>query len=139
MRTIGFKNRLVSASLILVAALGVMLVTGTSANAQNYRDRGGNYYRNDNWRGNGLQFRRNEIIRIAQQTGYRDGFSQGRSDRFRRLRYGFDNSSHYRGGLSGFRWHSGDRELYRRVYREAFRRGYIAGFRSGTGHGRWPF
>jgi hypothetical protein len=134
MNTRIIRNRLVSTSLTLVAVIGLMLAGSSTASAQS---RNPQYRGNDNyWRG---PVRRNEIVRIAQQNGYRDGFNHGRIDRSRRQGYHFADSIQYRSALSGYRWSFGDRDFYRQVYRDAYRRGYQEAFRRGGFGGRWRF
>ena len=140
MKTNIFKTKLMGASLTLIAMFGLMAATGSAANAQS-RDREDRYDRTNNWQWNqrgDWQRRRNEIIRVAQQNGYRDGLSEGRSDRFSHRRYNFSDSIQFRNAMSGYRWEFGDRELYRSTYRDAFRRGYEEAYQRG-GYWRRPF
>lgn len=74
------------------------------------------------------RYNREQIIRLAQQNGYRDGFRHGQEDRRRRSRSNHDRPE-YRDGMGGYRSEHGDRELYRRAYREGYYRGYSDGFR----------
>jgi hypothetical protein len=120
--------------LTLIAVVGLMLAGSSTASAQ-FRNP---QYRNNDEYSRGT-VRRNEIVRIAQQNGYRDGFSHGRADRVRHRGFSFADSMQYRTALSGYRWGFGDRDFYRQVYREAYRRGYQEAFRRGGFGGRWPF
>jgi hypothetical protein len=72
-----------------------------------------------------------DAIRIADQTGYRDGQRRGLFDAEHGRRIDFDNMSQFRTGLNGYRTQYGGRESYRQAYRDAFRRGYEDAF-----HGR---
>jgi hypothetical protein len=97
-------------------------------NRDRWNDR---YGRNDrDWRDRDGRFDRNEISRIAQQNGYREGLEQGREDRARRRSFDVDNSSEYRNALIGYRSEFGDRSFYQQAFREAFRRGYNEGYRN---------
>ena len=80
---------------------------------------------------------RDELYRIAQQNGYREGYRHGDDDRQRRRSYDYEHSSQYRDALSGFQSQYFDRETYRQGYRDGYRRGYDDGFRRGTS--RRPF
>lgn len=87
---------------------------------------------------------RNDVYRIAQENGYRDGVRQGQDDANRRRRYDYNDDSRYRDASSGYRSEYGNRDAYRNAYREGFRRGYDEGYRR-YGNNRsgvrlpWPF
>ncbi|HXG67914.1 MAG TPA: hypothetical protein VNO70_22635 [Blastocatellia bacterium] len=109
------------------------------------RGRGGWRDRNDRdddyYPGRG-RYDREQLYRIAQQNGYREGFQEGREDRSRRRGYECENESAYRDGLRGYRSEYGDRRIYQAAYREGFRRGYEEGYRGqygNRGRSRWPF
>ena len=59
----------------------------------------------------------------AYQTGYRDGFDLGQSDRSQGAQYNYD-SDDYRDGDRGYNPEAGNRD----EYRESFRAGYVAGY-----------
>jgi hypothetical protein len=122
----------------VIAAIGLMLAGSSTASAQfrNPQYRSPQHRSDDYWHG---PVRRNEIVRIAQQNGYRAGFNHGRADRARHRSFNFADSIEYRTALSGYRWSFGDRDFYRQAYREAYRRGYQEAFRRGGFGGRWPF
>lgn len=105
-------------------------------NSDRWRDR---YGRNDRWNDRDGRFDRDEVSRIAQQNGYREGIEQGREDRTRRRRYDVDNSSEYRNALIGFRPEFRDRSFYQQAFREGFRRGYDEGYRNNRTGRNWPF
>ncbi|MEN3332877.1 MAG: hypothetical protein V7641_2242 [Blastocatellia bacterium] len=73
---------------------------------------------------------RNDLYRIAQQNGYREGLRQGRDDASRRRNSNYENDRLFRDALSGYRSEFGNREDYRRAYREGFRQGYEEGYRN---------
>jgi hypothetical protein len=110
---------------------------GVYDNDGGYRDDG---YNSDDrgWDRGGWNNRgrdnRNEILRIAQQNGYRDGLRVGQEDRNRRGS-NFDRSDRFRDALAGYRSEYGNRDFYRQAYRDGFRKGYEEGFRS---RGRVP-
>jgi hypothetical protein len=81
------------------------------------RDRNGGYDRND-------------MNRVAQQNGYREGLRQGQDDASRRRGFNYENDSRYRDALSGYRSEYGNRDDYRRAFREGFRQGYEEGYRN---------
>jgi flagellar biosynthesis/type III secretory pathway protein FliH len=97
---------------------------------------------NEGWgRGRG-RYDRNEVLRIAQQNGYREGFEHGQSDRARGRSFSYQHSSEYRNATHGYRWEYGDRALYQQGFRDGYRRGYEAGYRSRNSSQRrfpWPF
>ncbi|MCI0485952.1 MAG: hypothetical protein L0229_05055 [Blastocatellia bacterium] len=101
------------------------------------RNRGRYDDRNDRNDRNG-RYDRNEIIRIAQQNGYRDGLRHGQEDRNRRRNYDHDHSSDYRNATRGYASEYRDRSLYQQAYREGYKRGYDDGYRN-NGRGRRPF
>ncbi len=84
---------------------------------------------------------RNDVSRIAQQNGYRDGVRRGQEDRSRNRRFDYDDSSEYRDASRGYRSDYGNREAYRNAYRDAFRSGYEDGYRNNRSNSRfpWPF
>jgi hypothetical protein len=77
------------------------------------------------------QYDRDNMARIADQNGYRDGLRRGRYDSSRGQRMALDNVSQFRTALNGYRSQYGDRDSYRQAYRDGFRRGYDEAF-----HGR---
>jgi hypothetical protein len=95
----------------------------------------------DNGRWDDRRNDRNDIYRIAQQNGYRDGVRHGQEDRSRNRRFDVDNSSDYRDASRGYRSEYGNREAYRNAYRDAFRQGYNDGYRNNRNNSRfpWPF
>jgi hypothetical protein len=82
-------------------------------------------YRNDPYYGN-------DIYRIAQDQGYRDGIEQGAKDGRDRNRYRPEESGRYRDATRGYRSEYGNKEAYKQAYRDGFRRGYDQGFRQYT-------
>jgi hypothetical protein len=78
------------------------------------------------------RYDRNQIVRIAQQNGYNEGFRHGLEDRQRRRGYDFDDSGRYRDASAGYRLEYGNRETYRQAFREGYRRGYDDGYRRGA-------
>jgi len=96
------------------------------------------YDRRDDYRYG--RYDRNEIYRVAQDNGYRDGLRQGQTDRSRNRSYNYNDGSRYRDARAGYRSEYGDRNLYSQAYREGFRRGYDEGYRSRTSSRfPWPF
>jgi hypothetical protein len=65
----------------------------------------------------------------AAQTGYRDGFEQGRRDRGDGDRFDPVRASRYRTGDNDYDRRYGSRDDYKREYRAAFIQGYEAGYR----------
>ena len=77
---------------------------------------------------------RDEMRRVAEDYGFRDGQQDGRSDFLNHRGFRGSINGAYRNADHGYDRRFGDRERYRDIYREAYRRGYEEGFR---GHGRW--
>ena len=107
-------------------------------NDRDYR-RGSGGYNDRDYRGG-----RNDVFRIAQENGYRDGLRQGQDDLNRRRRYDYNDDSRYRDASNGYRSEYGNRDEYRRAYREGFKNGYEDGYRrNGNNRGGvrlpWPF
>ncbi|MFL6215763.1 MAG: hypothetical protein ACJ74J_17910 [Blastocatellia bacterium] len=96
------------------------------------RDRDGRNDRNDRDGRNDRNDRNdhNEVYRVAQQNGYREGLRQGQDDANRRRGSNYENDSRYRDALSGYRAEYGNRDDYRRAFREGFRQGYEEGYRN---------
>lgn len=104
------------------------------------RDGRGRWDDRGRWNDRDGRFDRNEVYRIAQQNGYREGFEHGNQDRARRRNYDYDDSSEYRNATSGFRSEYRDRNLYQQGFRDGYRRGYEEGYRRGnSGRRSWPF
>jgi len=93
----------------------------------------------DDWRDRDNNGRggRNDISRIAQQNGYREGLRNGQEDRARRRGFDYEHDDRYRDAMSGYSSEYGNRDFYRQAYREGYRRGYEEGYRQNNR--RWPF
>lgn len=102
-------------------------------------DRRGNGRWNDRYDDRNRRYDRNEVYRIAQQNGYREGFRHGSQDRARRQRYDYDDSREYRSALTGYRSEYGNRSAYQQAFRDGYRRGYDEAYRRGNNRGGWPF
>ena len=113
---------------------------GRDDDYDNYRWRRGRDRDRDDDRGRRDRFDRNEVYRIAQQNGYREGFRDGEDDRSHRRRYDYQHSGDYRDALKGYRSEYGDRGVYQQGFRDGYRRGYDDAFRGrGNNSGqRWP-
>lgn len=82
----------------------------------------GGYGRDDGYGGYG----RNDIYRVAQDQGYRDGLDHGASHGRDGKRFDPEGTRQYRNADQGYRSEYGNKEEYKQVYRESFRRGYEA-------------
>lgn len=71
----------------------------------------------------------NRGISPASQSGYRDGYDQGRSDARDGDRYDPIRAPRYRSGDRDYNGRYGSREDYKREYRAAFQQGYEQGYR----------
>ena len=78
---------------------------------------------------------RDDIERIAENNGYREGLRAGSVDRARGDRFNYRDEDAYRDATSGYRNVYGDINFYRNNYREAFRRGYEDGYRRNRSRG----
>lgn len=105
-----------------------------------YDDRYDDRY--DNRRNNDRYDNRNNILRMAQENGYRDGQRHGREDVNRRRGFDYDDSSEFRSADRGYRSQYGNRSAYQQAYRAAYRQGYEDGYRnrsSNRGGFQFPF
>jgi len=138
-------SRIGGAVLAIAVVLGIGTSFSSTAQAQvrgyywrggdGYFDRNDNYgYRYDNY-GYGV-FNRGTVIRIAEQNGYRDGFSIGRRDRLFGRWADCDGSFRLQNAMDGYRPVFGAPWIYRGAFHGGFRRGYDNGFRSVWFH-RW--
>ena len=92
------------------------------ANNNRYRVyRNGSYYQTDN--------RGAELLRQAVNSGYQQGFAEGRNDRSNRRRDSYNNSSIYRSGNYGYQSYV-DSSQYQYYFQQGFQRGYQDGYNS---------
>jgi hypothetical protein len=106
--------------LALSLVLGFMLMSNASVQAQ-YRDR--DYGRDRSSRSYG-----NQMYRIAQDYGYRDGVNRGAEDARDRDRYAPEKAGDYKKATNGYDSDFRNKEGYKQAYRDAFRRGYDEGY-----------
>lgn len=93
------------------------------------------YYRNSRNRDYGGY--RNDVYRIAQDQGYRDGVDHGAEHAREGKRYNPESARHYKDANNGYRSEYGNKDAYKQAYREGFRQGYDEGYRRyGGGYGR---
>jgi hypothetical protein len=106
----------------LVASLvfGFMLFSSVAAQAQ-YRDR--DYGRNVPYGSYG-----NEMYRVAQDYGYRDGLNKGAEDGRDRDRYNPEGAGDYKKATNGYNSDYRNKDSYKQAYRDAFLRGYDEGY-----------
>jgi hypothetical protein len=111
---------------------------GYYGNNGNYGNNGG-YYGNDNgYYGNNGGYNNgygNNLYRIAQQNGYRDGVSKGQEEARKGDRYNPQSTSPYKNGLNGYDRSYGNREAYKQAYRQAFLQGFDRGYNQNRGNG----
>jgi hypothetical protein len=118
-----FLKRMMSVVLTAGMLIAFGVAASSTARAVNngqdrYQDRYGRYDRDD-------------IARIAQDNGYRDGLRMGERDRESGRRFDPDNNWMFRRADAGYRFEFGSRDFYRTNYRDGFSRGYEDGFRRG--------
>ena len=91
------------------------------------------YYRNDpdyrNDRNRDYGRYGNDVYRIAQDQGYRDGVDHGAEHAREGKRYDPESTRHYKDATSGYRSEYGNKDAYKQAYREGFRQGYDEGYR----------
>lgn len=137
-----------------VFGLGLLVVTGTDANAQGnsqwaheknrirkqqqqyhkrqqqpqrYRVyRNGSYYQTDH--------RGAQLLRQAVEEGYRQGYQAGLNDRRYRRNTSYHGSPMYRSGTYGYQSYV-DRSQYQYYFQQGFQRGYHDGYNSQTRYG----
>ncbi len=73
-----------------------------------------------------------EVRRIAQDYGFRDGAQDGRNDFFSHRDFRPARNGSYKHADHGYERRFGDKGRYKDIYREAYQRGYEDGYR---GHG----
>ena len=100
--------------------LSFVLLSSASVQAQ-YRDR--DYGRNYPSRGYG-----NQMYRVAQDYGYRDGINKGAEDARDRDRYAPERASEYKKATNGYDSDYRNKDGYKQAYRDAFQRGYDEGY-----------
>jgi len=150
-------GRIALASFFLI---GIGLVAGTTAQAQQWPYGGQWPYGQDPYRQNrrdrddDWRYRRNgqygNVSQLAYNQGYQDGTYTGANDAQRRQNYNPQRSHYYRnghgdngnyGGYGGYGGYGnngryGNRYEYQQAYREGFLRGYDQGYRQYGGYNR---
>jgi hypothetical protein len=117
-----FQNKIKHFGIVLSVVFGFMVLSSSTAQAQ-YRDNRG-YGRNDRY-GNVYG---NNMYRVAQEYGYRDGANRGMEDGQKRKSYNPEKASAYKKGTNGYSSSYRNKDAYKRTYRDAFRRGYDEGY-----------
>lgn len=120
-----FRSGFGGAVLTLALLIGVGSAMSTTALAQHRNDRDRRY-------GYG-----NDIYRIAQDQGYRDGMDHGAEHARDRQSYNPEGTRHYKDATEGYRSSYGNKDAYKQAYRAGFRRGYDEGFRGNSSTGRY--
>ncbi len=106
--------------LVLSLVFGFMLLSNAAVQAQ-YRDRDyGRNYPSDTYG--------NQMYRVAQDYGYRDGRNEGANDARDRDRYEPQKSSDYKKATNGYNSDYRNKEAYKQAYRDAFLHGYDEGY-----------
>jgi hypothetical protein len=96
-------------------------------NDQNYRVyRNGSYYETDN--------RGAELLRQAVQSGYNQGYTQGRQDRSRGRSMNYYGNDLYSNGTYGYQSYVA-RDQYQYYFQQGFERGYQDGYNSTSRYG----
>jgi hypothetical protein len=137
MSILNLRSTLKGLALASVFALGMIVVSGTSASAQ-YRQPG--YHGNGGYNNAGYYGRDNDRRRKEErkqyEKGYRHGYNDGKHDaRSRNGRYGNNRGGIFNGGYN----RGGG--AYERGYEQGYRDGYDRNRRGGGifNNRRWPF
>ena len=77
------------------------------------------------------------MLRLALNSGYREGWRAGRADRLDHWGYNYQSYYAYRDANYGYNGYYLDRTTYNYYFREGFRRGYKDGFYKGRRYGRY--
>jgi hypothetical protein len=88
--------------------------------------RNGSYYQTDS--------RGAELLKQAVNRGYQEGFKAGQLDRRNRRNGGYNNSSIYRSGNTGYQSYV-DRSQYQYYFQQGFQKGYEDGLNSRNNYG----
>ncbi|HXM34991.1 MAG TPA: hypothetical protein VN920_07380 [Pyrinomonadaceae bacterium] len=128
------QSRIGGAILVFSLLFGIVIVLGTTAQAQYPNDRnaqdrdrsdsGDQNRRGRNWDQYGDYGGSSQLRQTALNAGYNEGIQQSRNDRNRSNRSDYHNLSIYQNATKDYSRRLGDRELYRRYFREAFESGY---------------
>jgi len=127
------KNTFKGIGFSLLMAVGLVAFSNVEANAQ-YQDRNNRQDRREDRqdRRNDRDDRnddrnnrfRNDLYRVAQENGFRDGRVYGREDRRDRDRDNLQRSREYKKATNGYYSRLGSKNDYRNAYRQAFLEGY---------------
>ena len=135
-----FNASVGGALLMLFMALGIFVVTGTTAQAQYPQypyGRDGQYGRDRDDRDRDRDYRRGrDVYRIAQDRGYQDGLDTGTDDARRGQSFNPERSHYYKNATYGYNSSFGSKNAYKRAYRDGFERGYSDGYRRYGGYNR---
>jgi hypothetical protein len=117
------KSKVGRAIMAFSLLLGIGIVFGSAAQAQNPDDRYAQE-RGRNWERYGNYGGSTELRQTALNAGYEEGIKEGRLNRANGRYADQRNQSTYQRATKDYSPRLGDRELYRRYFREAFEDGY---------------
>jgi len=123
MKTNQSKSKVGRALVAFSLLLGIGIVFGSAAQAQNQDDRYAQE-RGRNWERYGNYGGSTELRQTALNAGYAEGINEGRLNRTSGRYADLRNQSTYQRATKDYSPRLGDRELYRRYFREAFEDGY---------------
>ena len=123
MKTNQSKSKVGRALVAFSLLLGIGIVFGSAAQAQNQDDRYAQE-RGRNWERYGNYGGSTELRQTALNAGYAEGINEGRLNRASGSYANLRNQSTYQRATKDYSPRLGDRELYRRYFREAFEDGY---------------
>ncbi|HXG82787.1 MAG TPA: hypothetical protein VNI84_02065 [Pyrinomonadaceae bacterium] len=143
-----YTRKIKNTGLVLSVALGLLVFSGVTANAQ-YRDDDDRRERREDRRERRQERREdreelrgtynsygNNVFRQAQENGYREGLFAGQDDA-RSGRYRNPQSiNQFKKGTSGYSNRYGNKNAYRDAYRRAFLQGYSQGQRGSNNRRR---
>lgn len=77
-----------------------------------------------------------DVLRLAVNNGYEEGYFAGRADMMDRWAYDYEDCYAYEDATYGYSGYYVDLNEYRYYFREGFRRGYDDGYYDSTNYGR---
>jgi hypothetical protein len=109
--------------ILLSMAVGFVLISDTTAQAQK------RYSRNDGQYRVYIYEKDSDRTNPARHYGYEDGFEDGADAGRERDAYHPENSGDWQKGTNGYEDKFGNKKLYKQVYREVYLKGYKDGYK----------
>jgi hypothetical protein len=111
---------------------------GRSGDNDRWHDRDHDRWRNQgNWGNNNGRWNNSgsygNVMRQAQQVGYRDGVNDGQHDRSTGHSFRPTQDDNYKNADRGYTSSYGDKQQYKNAYRQGYEQGYQQGYNGGHG------